>query len=244
MNHNSKLIVVTGASRGLGLAIAESCADAGYRVIGAARKPSAGFEALAKRHPGSVWFQQLDLGTTAGHHSWARKIDQEHGSIYGLVNNAAIAHDGVLATMHESQITELIGTNVTGTIILTKYLLRPMLVSGSGRILNISSIIASTGFSGLAVYGASKSALLGFTRSLAREVGRAGITVNSLSPGYMDTEMTAGLTPDKLKSIVRRSPLGELARVTDVAGAALYLLSPAAERITGIDLTVDAGSTI
>lgn len=244
MNDDCKLIVVTGASRGLGLAIAENCAAAGYRVVGAARQPSEGFEALKERYPEHVRFKSLDLGQTAGHHEWARQIDKEHGPVYGLVNNAAIAHDGVLATMHESHIVELVGTNVTGTIILTKYLLRPMLVQGSGRVVNIASIIASTGFSGLAVYGASKAALLGFTRSLAREVGRARVTVNAVSPGYMATEMSAGLTPDKLQSIVRRSPLRELARVGDVAAAVVYLLSPAADRITGIDLTVDSGSTI
>jgi 3-oxoacyl-[acyl-carrier protein] reductase len=146
--------------------------------------------------------------------------------------------------MHESQIGELIRVNVTGTIILTKYLLRPMLVKRRGRVVNVSSIIASTGFSGLSVYGATKAALLGFTRSLAREIGKARITVNSVSPGYMATDMSTGLTPDKLSSIMRRSPLGELATVEDAASAVIFLLSDGATRITGIDLTVDAGSTI
>lgn len=244
MNHESKLIVVTGASRGLGLAIAKNCIQAGYRVVGASRKPSEAFDTLARENPGKVWFQPLDLGDLEGHHAWARALEAEHGAPYGLVNNAALAHDGVLATMHESQIGELIRVNVTGTIVLTKYLLRPMLVKRCGRIVNVASIIASTGFNGLSVYGATKAALLGFTRSLAREVGRARITVNALSPGYMATEMSAGLTTDKLASIMRRSPLGELATVDDAASAVRYLLSPEADRVTGIDLTVDAGSTI
>lgn len=244
MNEDSDLIVVTGASRGLGLEIAKVCAEAGYRVVGASRKPSDAFTALSQAYPNRVAFHPLDLGDTSKLHDWVRVVEKEHGAPYGLVNNAAIAHDGVLATMHESQIEELIRVNVTGTILLTKYMVRPMLVRRKGRIINIASIIATTGFNGLSVYGATKSALLGFTRSLAREVGRARITVNAVSPGYMATEMSSGLNEEKLKSIVRRSPLGQLAEVGDVAGAVRYLLSSDAERVTGIDLTVDAGSTI
>jgi len=244
MIKDKKLIVVTGASRGLGLAIATHLAEQGYRVLGASRKETPEFEALAKKHGGCVFFRPLDLGDLKSLHQWAQAVDQEFGDVYGLVNNAAIAYDGVLATMHETQIEDIIQVNVTGTIILTKYLIRPMLVNRKGRIINIASIIASTGFNGLSVYGATKSALLGFTRSLAREVGRAKITVNAISPGYMATEMSSGLNDEKLKSIMRRSPLNELAEVDDVAGAVGYLLSEQAARVTGIDMTVDAGSTI
>ena len=244
MSKENDLIVVTGASRGLGLEIAKVCANAGYRVVGASRKPSEAFAALSEAHPDQVYFHPLDLGNLAGLHKWTREIEKHHGAPYGLVNNAATAHDGVLATMHESQIEKIIRVNVTGTILLTKYMIRPMLVRQTGRIINIASIIATTGFNGLSVYGATKSALLGFTRSLAREVGRARITVNAVSPGYMATEMSSGLNEEKLQSIVRRSPLGQLAEVGDVAGAVNYLLSPEASRITGIDMTVDAGSTI
>lgn len=244
MSEDSDLIIISGASRGLGLEIAKVCAHAGYRVVGASRKTSEAFTALMETSPGRVFFHKLDLGNTSQLHDWVREVEKLHGAPYALVNNAAIAHDGVLATMHESQIEELIRVNVTGTIVLTKYLLRPMLVHRRGRIINIASIIATTGFNGLSVYGATKSALLGFTRSLAREVGRANVTVNAVSPGYMATEMSSGLNEDKLKSIVRRSPLGQLAEVSDVAGAVSYLLSAAADRVTGINLTVDAGSTI
>lgn len=239
-----KLVIVTGASCGLGLAIASRCADAGFRVVGASRKPSDAFSELAARHPDQVWFRPLDLGQADGHHQWAGSVEKKFGPVYGLVNNAAIAHDGVLATMHDSQIEELIQVNITGTIVLTKYVVRSMLLQRTGRVINIASIIASTGFNGLSVYGATKAALLGFTKSLAREVGRVRITVNTISPGYMATGMSAGLTPDKLDSIIRRSPLHELAEVGDVAAAVVYLLSPEADRVTGIDLTIDAGSTI
>lgn len=244
MKPENRLIIVTGASRGLGLAIATHCAHLGYRVVGASRTATQEFNALIEQYQGAVYYRHLDLANTGHLHAWAQEIEHEFGDVYGLVNNAAIAHDGVLATMHESQIEDVIQVNVTGTIILTKYLIRPMLVNRCGRVLNIASIIGSTGFNGLSVYGATKSALLGFTRSLARELGRAKITVNAISPGYMATDMSSGLDDSKLKSIIRRSPLNELAKVDDVAGAVSYLLSERAARITGIDMSVDAGSTI
>ena len=122
-------------------------------------------------------------------------------------------------------------------------MLRPMLINRGGRIINISSIIATTGFSGLAVYAATKAALAGFTRSLSREVGKAGITVNTVAPGYMETDMTSALQGDKLQAIRRRSPLGRLAKAEDVAQAVSYLLSDKAASVTGSTMTVDAGST-
>lgn len=237
------LVLVTGASRGVGLAICEHLANTGYRVVGAARNNTHEFEALQQRYAGTVEFVSLDLAQISGHHEWVRRLERQFGPLFGLVNNAGIAYDGVLATMHETQIAELIQVNLTGTIVLTKYALRSMLPLRRGRVIQIASIIASTGFNGLSVYAATKAGLLGFTRSLAREVGRANITVNSVSPGYLETQMSAGLAPDKLEAIVRRSPLGRLAEVVDVAAAVGYLLSAAGERVTGIDLKVDAGST-
>lgn len=149
----------------------------------------------------------------------------------------------MLATLHERDIGQLIRVNVEAPILLSKYLLRPMLMNRTGRIINISSIIATTGFSGLSVYGATKAAMSGFTRSLSREVGKAGITVNTIAPGYMETDMTSALQGEKLESIKRRSPLGNLANAQDVAHAVMYLLSDKASNITGSTITVDAGST-
>jgi 3-oxoacyl-[acyl-carrier protein] reductase len=174
---------------------------------------------------------------------WVREVVTRHGTLFGLVNNAAVGHDGVLATMHASHIAESLRINVEAPILLAKYCSRPMLLQRNGRIVNVSSIIASTGYSGLSVYAATKAALVGFTRSLARELGKAGITVNAVAPGYMETDMTVGLDGEKLASIRRRSALGRLATVQDAASAVAYLLSPDAAGITGITLTVDAGST-
>ena len=145
--------------------------------------------------------------------------------------------------MHESQISELIKVNIESPILLTKYVSRSMLIKQQGRIINISSIIATTGFNGLSVYGATKASLSGFTKSLARELGKAKITVNTVAPGYMKTAMTEGLEGAKLESIKRRSPLGQLATVEDVAGTVSYLLSDDAKNITGTTITVDAGSS-
>lgn len=244
MTHSSpeKLILVTGGTRGLGLTIARCLAAENYRVLAAGRRLSGELEALVARSEGTVVYESLDLAEPAALHAFVSRIVKMHGPLYGLINNAAIAHEGVLATMHDSQIGDVVRVNVTGTMILTKYALRSMLVAKCGRVVNIASIIGSTGFSGLSVYAASKAALLGFTRSLAREVGRSGITVNAVSPGYMQTDMTAGLSEERLATIQRRSPLRSLATPDDVAAGVVYLLSPGAARVTGTELVIDAGS--
>ena len=237
------LIVVTGASKGLGLAICKRLLEQGYKVVGIARSKTDEFKALENNNKEKLVYVQYDFNNTKDIHELVKSITKEHGSIYGLINNAALGHDGVLGTMHESQISELIRVNIEAPIFLTKYVSRSMLMKLRGRIINISSIIASTGFNGLSVYGATKASLNGFTRSLARELGKAKITVNSIAPGYMETAMTSGLQGEKLQSIKRRSPLGHLATVEDVAGTVIYLLSDDATNITGTTITVDAGAT-
>ena len=187
-----KLVIVTGGGKGLGLAITRQLLSEGYSVLVASRTKSDDFLEIEKQHADSLYFESLDLSKISDIHDWCTGVIERYGIPYGLVNNAAIAHDGILGTMHESQIIEIISVNVTATIILTKYLSRSMLRNGSGRIVNVSSVIATTGFNGLSVYAASKSALIGFTKSLARELGRANITVNALAPGYMKTAMTKG----------------------------------------------------
>ena len=237
------LIVVTGASKGLGLAICQRLLNDNYKVVGIARSKTNEFKALENEYKDKLFYAQYDFNNTKDIHELVKSITKEHGNIYGLINNAAVGHDGVLGTMHESQISELIRVNIEAPILLTKYVSRSMLMKLRGRIINIGSIIASTGFNGLSVYGATKASLSGFTKSLARELGKAKITVNTVAPGYMETAMTAGLQGDKLESIKRRSPLGHLATVEDVAGTIVYLLSNDAKNITGTTITVDAGST-
>jgi 3-oxoacyl-[acyl-carrier protein] reductase len=241
MSQKQKIVVVTGATRGLGLAIAQILVQDNYFVIGVGRTKTPELDALIDTK--NFVFEPFDFNNTDKIHEFSHRIVKTHGRIWGLVNNAAIGNDGVLATLHETDIARLIKVNIEAPILLTKYLLRPMLINRAGRVINISSIIANTGFSGLSVYGATKAALVGFTKSLSREVGKAGITVNAIAPGYMETEMTEGLQGEKLLSIKRRSPLGFLASPQDVAYSVQHLLSENARSITGTILTVDAGST-
>ena len=238
-----KTIIITGATRGLGLALVAQAYQDGFRVIATGRSLSEELAALMRGEPERIVFESFDLSALPKIHGFVTDLVKRYGRPWALVNNAALGADGVLATQHERDIGALIRVNIEAPILLTKYLLRPMLIERGGRIVNISSIIASTGFSGLSVYAATKAALIGFTRSLAREVGKSGITVNAVAPGYMETDMTAGLQGEKLASIRRRSPLGHLARPADVAHAVSYLLSENAANVTGTTLTVDAGST-
>lgn len=237
------VIIITGASKGLGLSICKILLEAEYKVVAIARTFSDDLKNLKKLYPNNLFFYQYDFNNTQDIHSLVKTITQEHGYIYGLVNNAALGHDGILGTMHDSQISELIKVNIEAPILLTKYVSRSMLMNLRGRIINISSIIATTGFNGLSVYGASKSALNGFTKSLARELGKANITVNTIAPGYMETQMTEGINQDKLLSIKRRSPLKKLVTTEDVANSVIYLLSEKSNNITGSTITIDAGST-
>ena len=238
-----KTVVVTGASRGLGLAICTQLIKENYFVVAISRTMSDELSCLCEEKEQSISYVPYDLADLDGIHALCKSITDAYGRPYALVNNAAVGFDGVLATMHNSEISTLLDINVQAPILLSKYLSRSMMLNRTGRIINISSIIASTGFSGLSVYAASKAALEGFTRSLSREVGKAGITVNCVAPGYMQTEMTSSLQGEKLESVKRRSPLGRLASPSDAASAVLYLMSEQAQSMTGTIMTVDAGST-
>lgn len=240
-------IIVTGASRGIGLAIARTLAAAGYRVIAIARHHNDQLGAAIKDaedgRVGSLHFRCFDLADIEAIPDLVRNLRKDFGSVYGLVNNAAVGTAGVLATMHNSQIESLVRLNTLSPIVLTKYVVRSMMADGAGRIVNVASIVAFSGYNGLSVYGATKASMLGFTRSLAREVGQLGINVNAVAPGFMETDMTESLTQDQRKQVVRRSALQRLAPVEDVANIVEYLLGDKARNITGTVITVDAGNT-
>jgi 3-oxoacyl-[acyl-carrier protein] reductase len=237
-------VLVTGGSRGIGLAIARRLAASGdYNVVAVARRESEQLAAAVAEAQRRLHFRACDLGVTETIPVFAKSVRDEFGAIYGLVNNAGIGTDGLLATMHNSEIEALIRLNVLSPIILTKYVARHMMADGAGRIVNISSIVASTGYSGLSVYAASKAAVAGFTRSLAREVGRVGITVNAIAPGFIDTELTKSLDQEGRRRIAGRSALRHLPEANDVASLVEYLLSEGGRNITATVLTVDAGST-
>jgi 3-oxoacyl-[acyl-carrier protein] reductase len=240
-------VLVTGGSRGLGLGVVRRLAASGFRAIAVARKESnqllSAMDDAERARPGSVRFVPFDLAGIADIPRLVRTVRHDVGPIYGLVNNAAVAFDGALALMPVSQIEQIVRLNTVAPIVLTKYVVRAMMADGGGRVVNVASIIGFTGYSGLAVYGATKASMIGFTRSLAREVGRMGVNVNAVAPGFMDTDMTEGLEDGRRAQIARRSALRRLPDVGDVADAVEFLLGDKAKSITGTVLTVDAGTT-
>lgn len=240
-------VIVTGASRGLGLAITAALAAAGYRVLAVARTESNELRELgasrAATGKGQVQFHPFDLLETQRMAELVARLRKESGALYGLVNNAGIGTAGVLAMMRDEDIERLIRLNTLSPIVLTRHVVRSMMSAGAGRIVNIASIVGATGFQGLSVYAATKAALIGFTRSLARELGPLGVTVNAVAPGFVATDMTHGMAAEQLEKIVRRSALRRLAEPADVASTVEFLLSDKAKNITGTTLTVDAGGT-
>ncbi len=245
MPESSRNVIVTGGSRGLGLAIAMRLRDAGFRVVAIARQQSDEIAAAA-RESTPLHFWPGDLGEIDALPDLVKGIRKEFGPIYGLVNNAGIGTSGLLATLRVGDIERTVRLNTVSPMVLTKHVVRAMMSDGAragGRIVNISSIVSATGFSGLSVYAATKASLIGFTKSLARELGPLGITVNAVAPGFVDTRMTDGLEGAHREQIVRRSPLKRLAEAEDVAEAVAFLVSDAARNITGTVMTVDAGST-
>jgi 3-oxoacyl-[acyl-carrier protein] reductase len=240
-------VVVTGGSRGIGLAIAKKLAGAGYCVIAVARKKTDQLDAaIAETTQGSdsaIRFAPFDLGDLDKIQGFVAGLRKSYGPIYGLVNNAAIGTEGALSNMHNVKIAELVHINTVSPIVLTKYAVRGMMADGGGRVVNVASIVAFTGYSGLSVYSATKASMIGFTRSLAREVGRMGVNVNAVAPGFLDTEMTGGMTDEQRAKVARRSALQRLPVVEDIGDAVTFLMGDGARSITGTVLTIDAGST-
>lgn len=240
-------IIVTGGSRGIGLGIARALTGAGYAVIAVARKETAeltsAIEEADRGNPGSLNFIPFDLAEIDDIPKLVRTVRKDLGPIYGLVNNAALGTHGALAIMHNAQIERLVRVNTLSPIVLTKYVVRHMMADGGGRVVNVASIVGFTGYSGMSVYSATKASMVGFTRSLAREVGRMGVNVNAVAPGFVDTEMTQALKGERREQVMRRSALRRMADVEDIADAVEFLLGPKAKSITGTVLTVDAGST-
>jgi 3-oxoacyl-[acyl-carrier protein] reductase len=237
-----KNVIITGGSRGLGLGIARTLARVDFNVVVIARSMGSSLQDLMTER-GNVHFIEWDLSRVDTFSEFAQHFRRLHGSLYGLVNNAGIGTAGILSTMPELKIQQLLQMNVLSPMLLTKYLIRPMMAAQAGRVVNISSIVASTGYPGLSVYSASKAALVGFTRSLAREVGPLGITVNAVAPGFIDTEMTHDLNPKQREQIKRRSALQRMASTDDIGSSVQFLMSDSAANITGTVLTVDAGNT-
>ncbi len=239
----NQIAVVTGAGRGIGRAIALKFAAEGAdvacvsRTVENSEKVANEVRALGRK----AWAIAVDVVDGGGVKGAVEKVLGEAGRVDILVNNAGVTRDGLLMRMSDEDWEAVLNTNVKGAFLFTRACARAFLKQRSGRIINISSVIGLIGNAGQANYAASKAALIGFTKSVARELGSRGVTVNAIAPGFIETDMTAALSEELKTDLQKRIPLGSLGQPEDVANAALFLASPAARYITGQVLTVDGG---
>jgi 3-oxoacyl-[acyl-carrier protein] reductase len=241
----SRVVIVTGGSRGLGAGIVQSYLDTGDLVATCARSRTdqvdkwLGDPATRDR----LLFHEVDLSDRAATAAFVKDVFDQWGRIDVLVNNAGVARDGVLGLTSDDDIDAVIDLNLKGTLQITKLVSRRMLARGRGNIINISSIVGLSGYRGLSVYSATKAAMDGLTRALARELGSRGIIVNSVAPGYLRTEMSHGLDEAQLGQIVRRTPAGRLGEPADVARLVQFLTAPENDYLTGQVIVIDGGLT-
>jgi 3-oxoacyl-[acyl-carrier protein] reductase len=244
-----KTLLITGGSRGLGFGLVETLLADGYRIGTCSRSMTPQLDALLATHAGggSLFWGSCTIGQSDSELAFFRSFLSWAGkeSFYGLVNNAGIAKEGILATFPDIESERIINVNLLAALRLARLSLQQFLSRpGPARIVNISSIIALRGYNGLAAYSASKAGLDGLTRALAREMGRRAVTVNSVNPGYLDTEMSASLDQGQREQIVRRTPMGRLGRVADIVPVVQFLLGEGAGFITGQSLVVDGGISV
>ncbi|HSN19402.1 MAG TPA: 3-oxoacyl-ACP reductase FabG [Usitatibacter sp.] len=238
-----QVAIVTGASRGIGEAILAALARANATVVGTSttEKGAEGItrriSELGARGAGKV----LDVRDAARCAALVEEVQSQLGPVAILVNNAGITRDNLLARMKDEEWDEIQATNLKSVFAMSRAVLRGMMKARSGRIVNVTSVVGFTGNAGQANYAAAKAGIVGFSKSLAREVGSRNITVNCVAPGFIETDMTRALSEDQAKKLVESVPLGRLGRVEDVAQAVLYLCSPGASYVTGATLHVNGG---
>ncbi len=239
----NQIAVVTGAGRGIGRAIALKFAAEGAGVACVSRtaenseRTAAEIRALGR----TAWAHAVDVADSAAVKEAGERILAEAGRVDILVNNAGVTRDGLIMRMSDEDWDAVMNTNLKGAFAFTKVFSRHFLRQRSGRIINVASIIGLIGNAGQCNYAASKAALIGFTKSVARELGSRGITVNALAPGLIETDMTAALTEEARLELLKRIPLNCFGQPDDIAQAAFFLASPAARYITGQVLTIDGG---
>lgn len=241
----SRVVLITGGSRGLGEGIVSGFLDAGDAVATCSRSATPATDAWAAdpANADRFLFVPVDIVDRGQATEFVNEVLGRFGRIDVLVNNAGIARDGVIGLMSDDDIDTVVDLNLRATFVLTRLVARRMLLQGGGRIVNISSIVGLSGYRGLSVYSATKAGLDGFTRSLARELGSRGITVNSVAPGYLRTDMSHGLDEEQLRQIERRTPAGRLGEPADIASVVRFLVSDEASFITGQTIVVDGGLT-
>lgn len=239
----SRVVIITGGSRGLGAGIVRSYLESGDRVATCSRSETPEVKAWQAEYPDHFFFASADLAVREESDAFVKAVHKHWGQIDVLINNAGVARDGILAMISDDDIDTVVDLNIKGTLYVTRQVSRRMLARNSGTIVNISSIVGRSGYRGLAVYSATKAALDGMTRALARELGSRGITVNGIAPGYLRTEMSHGLDEEQLQQIVRRTPAGRLGDPEDIARACQFLTDPRNTYITGQIMVIDGGLT-
>jgi len=241
----SKVVIISGGSRGLGQAMVADLLGAGYRVGTFSRSKTPFIEQCLAQDPDhqSFYWESVDGTNFPLVRKFVQRVEERFGQIDTVINNAGVGVDGILATMTDDDIHRGITLNLEAAIQLTRACLKSMLRTRSGCVINVSSVNAIRGFSGVSVYSATKAALGGLTRSLAREYGPEGIRVNTVAPGYFESDMTSDLTDRQKAWIIRQTPLKKLGSVKDLVGVVRFLISPEASFITGQTFIVDGGLT-
>ena len=240
---DGKLVLVTGATRGIGKAIALTCGGAGATVIGTATTES-GAENISKmfaKNKISGKGMKLDVTDNEQVSNLVKDIGEDFGSVDILVNNAGITRDNILLRMKEDEWEDIINTNLSSVFKMSKSLLRGMIKKRSGRIISITSVVGVMGNAGQSNYGAAKAGIIGFTKSLAREVGVRGITVNAIAPGFIETDMTRTLPNDQKEALALQIPMGRLGTADEVANAVIFLAGESGSYITGQTIHVNGG---
>jgi len=248
-NLEGKAILVTGSNRGLGRSIAEKLADAGASVGITYSGGSEKSEALAREvvdgivaAGGKAVLVPLDVSNEEQCKAAIARMTETFGGLYGLVNNAGVAIDQLLMRYKAEDWDKLMDINLKGAFLLTKAAMKPLMRSeGGSSVVNMSSVVGLMGNSGQSVYAASKAGLIGFTKSLAREVASRQVRVNAIAPGFIETEMTDGLAAEQKKALLDQTPLGSLGKAEDIAFGTLYLLSPMSRYVTGQVLSINGG---
>ena len=242
INFAGQIALVTGASRGIGAAIALGLAERGLKVIGTATtddgaaKISAALAAFA-----GCSGKNLNVNDGAAAESLVDNIVKQHGGLHVLVNNAGITRDNLAMRMKDDDWDAVLDTNLKAVFRMSRAVMRTMMKQRYGRIINITSVVGASGNAGQANYAAAKAGVAGMTRALARELGSRNITVNCVAPGFIETDMTSGLSDEQQKALMEQIPLGHLGKPSDIAHAVAYLASPEAAYVTGQELHVNGG---
>ena len=202
----NEVIIISGISKGLGLGLAKKLLNGGWKVAGFSRKKSSSIKELEKKFKSNFLFYSLDIKKHKKFDGFLKKV-KKLGKMYGLINNAGMVDEDLLVRQNEKNIMQLIETNLIGPMLLTRKIIKFLMINNNGRVINISSVVAKSGYKGTAAYTSAKSGLEGMTRALSRELGRKNITVNAVAPGYMKTDLTKNMSQIKLKQIIRRTPL-------------------------------------